>query len=282
MKTIFRNIPAELRARPQWCVWANRDGRKIPFTPDGTPARANESLTWSPFPRVLEKLVCEPADLAGPGFIFSHADPFCGVDLDGIRDPQTGRILSWAREWILKLDSYSEVSPSGCGVKIIVRAKSPFASGKKCQAASPSLHLGSLVGVEIYDHLRFFAITGQKLKGVSASCEDRQNQIQAFCSRFFSEKRPKEQRASLPEDRKARRITKYLESLEPAVSGCGGHDKTFHAACSLILGFNLTPEEAFPFLATWNRNCSPPWSDRELWHKLRQADEKVTERGYLL
>jgi len=41
------------------------------------------------------------------------------------------------------------------------------------------------------------------------------------------------------------RARKYLDKLDGAVSGSGGHDATYKAACVLVKGFNLGEEEAF-------------------------------------
>jgi putative DNA primase/helicase len=52
----------------------------------------------------------------------------------------------------------------------------------------------------------------------------------------------------------------------------------------LIKGFGLSIDEARPILADWNRSCKPPWSPRELDHKLRSADQAQDDRprGYLV
>lgn len=78
------------------------------------------------------------------------------------------------------------------------------------------------------------------------------------------------------------RIRRYLERVPGAVSGARGHDRTFYAACVLILGFNLTISEAWPFFLEWNKTCEPPWSDPELEHKLKDADAQPGPRGYLI
>lgn len=77
-------------------------------------------------------------------------------------------------------------------------------------------------------------------------------------------------------------VRAYLAALPPAVSGEGGHSRTFATACVLVLGFNLRPEQAMPFFEEWNRTCQPPWSERELERKLAEADEKPGDRGYLI
>lgn len=68
----------------------------------------------------------------------------------------------------------------------------------------------------------------------------------------------------------------------PAISGSGGHDRTFNAACVLVHGYGLSPDEAFPILARWNDTCQPPWTEKELRHKLEDAAKKPGPRGYLL
>jgi hypothetical protein len=78
------------------------------------------------------------------------------------------------------------------------------------------------------------------------------------------------------------RARRYLTTIPGAVSGQGGHDATFHVACCLILGFALSADDAFRLLAEWNASCRPPWPERDLLHKLRDAAKQPGERGYLL
>ncbi len=78
------------------------------------------------------------------------------------------------------------------------------------------------------------------------------------------------------------RAARYLAKIPPAISGQGGHDATFHAACCLVLGFALTPDQAFPLLAEWNVGCQPPWSEKELRHKVDSANSLGGQRGHLL
>jgi putative DNA primase/helicase len=78
------------------------------------------------------------------------------------------------------------------------------------------------------------------------------------------------------------RAKKYLTKIPPAVSGAGGHDQTFHAACVLVQGFSLERETALSLLREWNQTCQPPWSERELTHKIDSALKQPGERGYLI
>ena len=64
------------------------------------------------------------------------------------------------------------------------------------------------------------------------------------------------------------------------------HNMLYQAACVLIHGFALSPNEAMPVLEEWNQKCVPPWSPNELQHKLTQANDREDSngkpRGFLL
>ena len=83
----------------------------------------------------------------------------------------------------------------------------------------------------------------------------------------------------------AKRVAGYLEKLPPGIAGQLGHASTFRAASVLVHGFALGEEEAMDFLENYNARCLPPWSKRELRHKIRtaaRARNHQHERGYLL
>lgn len=72
------------------------------------------------------------------------------------------------------------------------------------------------------------------------------------------------------------RAASYLEHVGPAVSGSGGHAHTFVVAQKLVLGFGLDDDTAFALLARWNATCRPPWTERELRRKIREARSRGT------
>jgi hypothetical protein len=78
------------------------------------------------------------------------------------------------------------------------------------------------------------------------------------------------------------RARSYLATIPGAVAGQRGHDRTFYAANRLVRGYALDPDAAYPLLAEWNTKCNPPWSERELRHKLEQAARQPGPRGFLL
>ncbi len=78
------------------------------------------------------------------------------------------------------------------------------------------------------------------------------------------------------------RARAYINKMPPAVAGNNGHNQTFEVACKLILGFDLSQDEAYPIMLDYSARCQPPWSENELLHKLADADKDSAERGYLL
>lgn len=80
------------------------------------------------------------------------------------------------------------------------------------------------------------------------------------------------------------RARKYLSRMPGAISGSGGHRTTFAAACVLVRGFALEPDDALALLVeVHNPTCAPAWSLRELRHKVRQANQRARlPYGYLL
>lgn len=80
------------------------------------------------------------------------------------------------------------------------------------------------------------------------------------------------------------RASRYLAKMPEAISGSGGHTTTFKAALVLVRGFGLAAEDAVDMLMQeYNPRCDPPWTEKELRHKVEDAaklhDPPV---GYLL
>ncbi len=65
-----------------------------------------------------------------------------------------------------------------------------------------------------------------------------------------------------------------LESLPAAVAGQGGHNATYRAAC-VIKRSGVSFAEGFQLLREYNARCTPPWDEKEIYHKLEDAYTKV-------
>jgi hypothetical protein len=86
---------------------------------------------------------------------------------------------------------------------------------------------------------------------------------------------------ALPADHVERRAAAYLDRIPPAISGSGGHSQTYAAATAMVHGFGLDAEAAFRLLwDRYNPRCQPPWSEKELRHKVSDAASKPHDRPH--
>lgn len=280
---MLKKIPEALKKLNQWILWreetrnqTDKSPTKVPYQVNGLQAKSNDPETWSNYQTASQRFLL--GSWSGLGFVFSAGDPFCGIDLDGCRDPETGKVSEWAKKIILDINSYAEVSPSKTGVKIFVRGKSPLDSGKKINLTEQPV-CEKRPGIEVYDKLRYFAVTGERMSGMPHEPQERQEALNRYCKGWFPVVAPHAGPAA--ESSVSERASKYLEKMPPAVSGQSGHNTAFRTACVLVKGFGLSVDEAYPLYAHWNQSCQPPWSEKEMRHKLGDAANTPGEVGYL-
>jgi putative DNA primase/helicase len=168
------NVPEELRALEQWVLYRKeeRNGKvtKVPYAPVGKWrwAKSNTPTDWASFELCCKLFVAGAGH--GLGFMFSEYDPYCGIDFDHC--VVDGKFDSAKTEIIRGLDSYSELSQSGRGVHVFVKAS--VSAGRKSTEH----------GIEIYDRTRFFAMTGKRL-AVSHEIEERQTEVDTLIEKYF-------------------------------------------------------------------------------------------------
>ena len=137
-----------------WVCWKSKQrengkSTKVPINPfNGRYAKTNDPTTWGSFEDAESCYRSNGFD--GVGFVFSNRDDLVGIDLDNCLDPESGKTDPHADKIIEKMQSYTEVSPSGRGVHIIVKGKLPGPGRKTDQ-------------IEIYNEKRFFTITGHRV-----------------------------------------------------------------------------------------------------------------------
>ena len=90
---------------------------------------------------------------------------FGALDIDDCRDASTGEINLWARDLIAKAESYTEITPSGTGLRIIGRAKGPHLHRK--QPAPNGISLETFRKAT-----RFITVTGNVLPDTEAKLAD--------------------------------------------------------------------------------------------------------------
>lgn len=282
MNQKFSAVPLDLKQRAQWVLWRNveRDGKKtkLPFQPNGSAASSTDFKTWSSYKQAVESM----GRFDGIGFVFDASDPFIGIDLDGCRDPETGKLEQWAKDVVVQLGAYAEVSPSKTGVKIFGSTGFRWPHKNKSELDLPELY-GKSPGIEIYEQGRYFTVTGKRLQGMTdvlpvdehfdwlADKFGMRREVASVSGESIRMETPVLERAA-----------KYLAKMEPSISGQGGHNKCFAAACVLVIGFGLSHDEALSLLKQeYNPRCQPPWTDRELEHKVRSAAKQPGAKNYL-
>ena len=148
-------VPAELRSIARWVGWKARlklHGKldKLPCSPHtGSVGDVHDPTSWGSFEQAVAAM--RRYRLDGIGIVLNGEDSLVGVDLDGCID-DAGTIAPWAQEIITELDSYTERSPSGRGLRLFAFGGLPAGRRK----------VGDL---EMYDDVRFLTVTGRQLAG---------------------------------------------------------------------------------------------------------------------
>ncbi|QOJ16785.1 MAG: hypothetical protein HRU76_03940 [Phycisphaeraceae bacterium] len=185
ISVVRSTVPEALRNRAQWVCWRyiTRGGKrtKCPVNArDGGRADSTDPTTWATFDEAVA--AWKSGGYAGIGFVFAEDDPYCGIDLDECID-EAGAIVPSAREIIESLNSYTEISPSGRGVKVFIAGRKPQGVGCKSKA------IAGFKETEVYDQERFFTATGQHLAGTPEGVEERQDALDVLCARLWPKKR---------------------------------------------------------------------------------------------
>lgn len=158
------NIPASMKRVSRWAPWRARwnEKRGDHGKWDKVPCKAapphyglstNKPESWHSFDAAAQAYSSNGERFAGIGYVMTRPHGLVGLDLDGcIVD---GVAEPWAREIVDALASYTEISPSGRGLRIFVRAETQ---------ADWTNHE---VGIEVYagHEPRFLTVTGDHLPG---------------------------------------------------------------------------------------------------------------------
>ena len=170
LPVLFESIPELLRAACRWVVWdyewrQSKNGKpgtwaKPPFIATALDRGADptDPTTWRSFSEA--RAAYEDRTCDGIGFVLG--DGWVGFDSDG----------NDASDHVGLLNSYTERSPSGLGVHSIMLGTKP---GTRCRTGP----------YELYDHGRYFTVTGHHIIGMPTAVEERTTEIAALYARLF-------------------------------------------------------------------------------------------------
>lgn len=271
-------IPLALRETPNWVRWklAARAGSKKPTKIPLHPTRdalasSTDPLTWGSFETCLANSSQHGA--CGVGYVLTADDPFVGVDFDHVI--HNGRVDPVAAAIIEDLHSYSEVSPSGEGVRVIVRGRIPPETKHKADLGNGSV-------LEFWDSKRFITVTGDLLPGSLEDISDASEALARIIDRYaLAPQRGREGAGGVvpppcpvPIEQRLSRARSYVAKVPGAVDGNHGSVATFMLAQRVVRGFCLPESEAISVLEPWNKTCSPPWPADALARKVSEAATK--------
>jgi len=284
----YKNIPAHLKEIDQWVLWKyeDRGGKptKVPYQANGLRASSVDPAHWSTFEDAKTAFYKAGDTMSGIGIVFTEGDNLVGVDLDdAIVD---GKLTPWAKKIVKQFPTYAEISPSGNGLKLFATCDENR-KGRKVKLPDGG-------AIEVYHQGRYFTVTGDvgALMGCPvAHCQkglewlDKEHPSPSTAIDFHKS-------ATIADDGGSGfsfspttidRAVKYIAKYPPAIEGQDGHGTLFRIACVLVNGFELPPSSALAVLTNhYNATCQPPWSSKELQHKVDQAQKADGPRGWLL
>jgi putative DNA primase/helicase len=248
---LWENLPAELTELPQWLLWryeltAKGKWTKVPYQQNKRRASTTDRNTRSSF-ESIKAAYLKNGGFDGIGFVFAADSGLVGFDFDhvigadgSINDPTIAR-------YIKSLASYTELSPSGTGLHVLVRGKLPQGGRKR----GP---------IECYDRVRYFTISGRHWPGSPKTINERQAEIEAFHSEVFGARA-----AELTAARSDARPLDSAPDAQPAhIDDAELLERARHAR-------NGTRFTALYDLGNWQGEGFPSQSEADLWLLARLA-----------
>ncbi|OGB26205.1 MAG: hypothetical protein A3I66_00705 [Burkholderiales bacterium RIFCSPLOWO2_02_FULL_57_36] len=153
---VWDNIPADLANRQQWLLWKfeAKEGQtkpaKMPYYVSGgrrSGGQGEERDRQRMATLAVVRRAYERGGWSGVGFGFLPDDGLIGIDIDGAIDPDTGVVTERCANIIKACQSYTEYSPSGKGVHIIV-------------LGTTHINKSNDIGLEIFSGKQYFTFTG--------------------------------------------------------------------------------------------------------------------------
>lgn len=155
----FDNFPKTLTALNNWVLWSYvlKDDKwtKVPKQPSGSFARTNDSKTWNSFDAVSDSY--HPKIFDGVGIVLAGKPLDNGLYLIGLDFDHclTEGVLDDApHKAVDSLDTYSEISPSGEGIRLFLLHDKPTKARKNNIDGKSR---------EVYSTGRYLTVTGHTI-----------------------------------------------------------------------------------------------------------------------
>ncbi len=188
LQELSARIPPEWLALRQWVAWQlvhrNGDWTKQPTNPaSGRPASSTDPSNWGTLAEALAWHESNP-ESRGVGLVFADGCGMVGIDIDDCVNAD-GSIAPWAHEILVKLPTYAEVSPSGCGIKMWAKAPTLPCGKNRRDFPVPG------AGVEMYSRARYFTVTGSRLPDTPREVSDCSEAVAELYQRLLEDDKSK-------------------------------------------------------------------------------------------
>lgn len=206
---MFESVPPAIRIKRNWCVHRTDGERaKVPHAPAGYKLQWSIPANWITFEEAknayikgLELPEGHKCRFDGLGFFVSREKDakldIYAVDLDDcVKD---GQVDAWAKDVLSRLDSYSEISPSGTGVHVFVKGMLPDG------AKNTNDQMKDKNRIEVFTDKHHITITGNRLTDYPETIEDRSEIIESIYNEVMEVKTAKKE-AAKKEKRSKKRV----------------------------------------------------------------------------
>ena len=211
-KSNYNNLPSELRQNGRFCSWQYESvkGRltKMPYRLDGHRARSTVREDFCDFDTMIAHIGKLNQGKRTVGLGLGIFDGFCAVDIDHC--VEGGKLSEMAVDIINTMDSYTEYSPSGEGIRIIFRAAFDYDKGRYYINKRE-------IGLEIYVSgctNKYVTLTGNTIRRVGVN--ERTAELKALLEYYM--KKP-EAEYKLPDDFEPHSYLTDEQVLEKAMNG---------------------------------------------------------------
>lgn len=246
LKRIKQEVPQELQEENGWLLWKGQtqpDGKikKMPFMIDNT------SIGWQNSNNTLEQVLTEFEKGKYTGVGIMPRFPFVAIDIDNCFE-EDGHYSPLAKEVMDLMDSYSERSPSGKGLRIFVKTSRPIESMKKNE-----------IGLELFATTGWVTVTGNVENYVDV--KDCTEELESLIQKYWGKSDDK-------------RSEGLHTSTIPIKEG-QGRDNYLTSEAGRFIALNYPDEKVKSILTAINNDyCNPPLPEKDIDRIIRSMRRK--------
>lgn len=183
---MYNKLPSELKENGLFCLWRyeERDGKitKVPYRLNGSCADSTKKQDFADF-RLVTNAV-SGYDGIGMGVFGTY----CAIDIDHC--VAGGKLTSMAQDIVDAMNSYTEFSPSGTGIRIIFKVLGLSYDKKRCYINNRK------IGLEVYVTgmtSRFVTLTGNAIRecDIEVRTTELMTVLEKYMVKTVKERKPK-------------------------------------------------------------------------------------------